>query len=388
VRGQQPQLADAGLQRVRALDVVDRGGQIDHLLHAAAGVGAGEVLADPAPQVDGGADVEHLAGRPAKQIDPRPAGQALGEDPLAPLRGGDIRQVGAQVGEGVHPLVAHPLDERMQHVHGGAGVVQRAVRGLGGNGKQPRQRGQPHRGGLFAAQHPAGQPHGAQHLRPGPGDLAPRRRRPQEPDVEPGVVGDQHRVPGELEEHRQHRVDGRSIGHHRRGDAGQLHDLRRDAALRVDQRGELAEHGAAADLDRTDLGDGVGSVSVGAFRASAGGLQVDHHESGVAQRDVCGGEGRPHVGEAELSRTTGTHGRDVKRDHRHPRGSHAERIRPVRSRNAAPAGCRWVWLPFGESDLSSPSLTERTDPDGTKQWARQQRRDGAGRGGAGGDRLR
>ncbi len=34
VGGQQPQLAHAGLQRVGAFDVVDRGGQADHLLHA------------------------------------------------------------------------------------------------------------------------------------------------------------------------------------------------------------------------------------------------------------------------------------------------------------------------------------------------------------------
>ena len=126
---------------------------------------------------------------------------------------------------------------------------------------------------------------------------------------------------GELEKHRQHGVDGRGVAHHRRGDAGELHDLRRDAALRVDEGGELAEHDAAADLDRPDLGDGVARRAVGAFRASAGGLQVHHDESGFAQRDfVDRGGGRVpawrpafvEVGETQLSRTTRTHGRDVR----------------------------------------------------------------------------
>ena len=63
VRGEQPQLAHARLEVVRALDVVHRGGQRRHLLDAGARVGAVEVLADPSAQIDGGPDVEHLGGR-------------------------------------------------------------------------------------------------------------------------------------------------------------------------------------------------------------------------------------------------------------------------------------------------------------------------------------
>ncbi len=51
----------------------------------------------------------------------------------------------------------------------------------------------------------------------------------------------------------------------------------------VDQRPELAQLLAAADLDRADLGD---PVAVG---CAAGGLQVDDHERHVAQR-ACLGE--------------------------------------------------------------------------------------------------
>ncbi|WP_255396476.1 exonuclease domain-containing protein, partial [Mycobacterium sp. E3247] len=74
---------------------------------------------------------------------------------------------------------------------------------------------------------------------------------------------------------------------------------------------ELAEHGAAADFDRTDLGDGVGGAAAGALGAPAGGLEVDHHEGRVAQQDVGRFEGRPQVGETELSRTTCTHAATV-----------------------------------------------------------------------------
>ena len=133
----------------------------------------------------------------------------------------------------------------------------------------------------------------------------------QEPDVEPGVVGDQHRAAGELEKHRQHRVDGRGVAHHRRGDAGQLDDLRRDAALRIDQGGELAEHHAAADLDRADLGDRVGGVPVGARRATAGGLQVDDDESGFAQRHSRRAADRGRRSSAASARGR-AHGGDVK----------------------------------------------------------------------------
>ena len=51
-------------------------------------------------------------------------------------------------------------------------------------------------------------------------------------------------------------------------------------AAGIDQRRELAEHLAAAHLDRADLGDRLG---VG---AAAGGLQVDHDEGDLPQRLV------------------------------------------------------------------------------------------------------
>ena len=62
------------------------------------------------------------------------------------------------------------------------------------------------------------------------------------------------------------------------GDAGQDGDLRRDRLARVDQGRELAEHLAAAHLDRADLGDRLRRGR------AAGGLQVDDDEGDLAQR--------------------------------------------------------------------------------------------------------
>ncbi|SON62053.1 hypothetical protein MSIMFI_03573 [Mycobacterium simulans] len=72
MRSQHPQFTDTGLQRMRALDMVDRASQRDHLFHPATRIGAVEVLADASTQVDRGAHVEHLARRSAEQVDPRP----------------------------------------------------------------------------------------------------------------------------------------------------------------------------------------------------------------------------------------------------------------------------------------------------------------------------
>ena len=79
-------------------------------------------------------------------------------------------------------------------------------------------------------------------------------------------------------------------------------DLGRNASAGVDQRGQLAEHRAAAHLDRADLGDGVAVVHRRRSRGP-GRLEIHHDERGVAQ-----GHGMPvskasllDVGEAQLA---------------------------------------------------------------------------------------
>ena len=76
----------------------------------------------------------------------------------------------------------------------------------------------------------------------------------------------------------QHRADPGRRGDHHRGDAGQHADVGRDLAAGVDQGLELAEHLAAADLDRADLGDRA------VLRGAAGRLEVDDDERDVGQR--------------------------------------------------------------------------------------------------------
>ncbi len=130
-------------------------------------------------------------------------------------------------------------------------------------------------------------------------------------------MGHEHRVAGELEEHRQDGVDRRGITHHRRSDTGEPHDLGRNAVLRVYQGGEFTEHRAAAYLDRPDFGDRVRRCCVVTRRAPTCGFQVDHDEGGLAQGHLVGwGPGCPlgvcQVGETQLSPTGCTHGRDVR----------------------------------------------------------------------------
>ena len=108
---------------MRALDVVDRGGQRRHLLDAGARICAVEVLADPTAQIDGRPHVEHLRRRAAKQVHAGPVGQVRGEMPVTALRRRHVGQIRTQLGVGVHALVTDALDQPVQHVDGGAGVV-------------------------------------------------------------------------------------------------------------------------------------------------------------------------------------------------------------------------------------------------------------------------
>ncbi len=177
-----------------------------------------------------------------------------------------------------------PFQQGMQHVDGGTRVVQRTVHRNGAGVQHPGQRAELVVGRLVFGQHPAGQPHGVHHLRLRPPQPEPFAVGAQEPDVERGVMRHQHAAPAELQESGQHRVEAGRVMDHRLGDAGDRHDRGRYAALRIDQRGELAEHFATADLDGADLGHRV-LVAV-----ATGGLQVDDHEGHRVQRDVLGGD--------------------------------------------------------------------------------------------------
>ncbi len=280
VRGEQPQLPHPRLEGMGAFHVVDPGGERHHLPQPGPGLGTGEVVAHAAAQVDGRTDVQHLVGGPAEQVHTGPSRQVCREGPLGALLRGDRRQIVPQFGEAVDALVPDALDERVQDVDGGAGIVESTVRGRGGHTEQFGQRRQSHGRGLVPAEHAAGELDRAQHREPGPRDLGAGRCGPQEPDVEARVVRDEHGPGGELEERGQNLLDPGRGTHHGGRDAGELDDVRRDRTARVDERGELAENLAATDLDRADFRDGV------VRGTAAGGLEVDDDEQRLPQRRV------------------------------------------------------------------------------------------------------
>ncbi len=227
-------------------------------------------------------DVERPVVGGAEDVHPGPLRQPVGEVPLAPLRRGHRPGELDGAAEGVHVVAAEAPDQRVQHLDGGPGVVQRPVVGLGRGAEVRRQRAQLAVGDLVPGQHPPGQRHRVEHPGVGPAVTVLRARRLEETHVVRRVVGHQHRVGEELQEGRQHRLDRRRRGDHRLGDAGQHGDEGRDRLPGVDQGAQRAELHAAADLHRADLGDPA------AIGGAAGGLQVHHHEGGPVQGEFVG----------------------------------------------------------------------------------------------------
>nr|BFE88643.1 hypothetical protein GCM10020093_112440 [Planobispora longispora] len=76
--------------------------------------------------------------------------------PLAALLRRGRADEARQLLQGVHAEGARPFQQRVQHVHGGPGVGQRAVARLGG-AEEPGQRGQLVVGRLVPGQQLAGQ---------------------------------------------------------------------------------------------------------------------------------------------------------------------------------------------------------------------------------------
>ena len=273
------QLAHPGLERRGARDGVDAVRDADHLDHAAALLRRREVAAHALPQRGRRrADVQHLVARSAEQVHAGAVRQTVGERALATDVLRDRVGRGGEVLEVRDAQRSQPAQERVQDVDRRLRVRERPVVGRHGRVEQGGERGQLVVGRLVARDDPAGEPHGVQHLVAGPRVPGAGGGRLEEADVERRVVRDEHRAAGELQEARQHLLDGRCADEHRGGDAGEHLDERRDRSARVDQGLELAEHLAAADLDRTDLRD----RAVG--RGPAGRLEVDDDERHVRQR--------------------------------------------------------------------------------------------------------
>jgi hypothetical protein len=255
VLGDEPEFADRRLQVVRAGDRVDPLGEGDHLGDPAALLAGGEVAADPGAQVVRGPDVERLVARAAEQVDAGTVRDGVGQVALAAPLGVDLVGQAGQLLQRGDAERAEPLEEAVQHVDGRPGVVEGAVGGRGRGGEVRGEGGQLAVGHLVAGEQPPGEDRGVDRRRRRPDQTVLGARGLEEAEVERGVVGDQHRAAGELQERGQDGADARRGRHHRGGDAGQDADVGRDLAPGVDQRLELPEHRATANLDRADLGD-------------------------------------------------------------------------------------------------------------------------------------
>ena len=242
--------------------------------------------------------------------------------PLLALGGGDPGGEGRELLEGLHAEPAEPLHHPVEHVHGGAGVLEGTVVGRDGGAEGLGQRGELAVRGVVAGDHPAREARGVEHLelRPRPALLFGEVL--EEADVERRVVGHQDASARELQERRQRGVDRRRCRDHGVGDAGEHGDEGRDLGARVDQRLELAEHLAAADLHRADLGDHRPALG-----RAAGGLEVDDTERDVAQRAAQLVESalRLPPGGRTLDRSGGTAGHvvDARSGHRQTPGRRA-----------------------------------------------------------------
>ena len=140
--GDEAQLADLRLQGGLADDRLDARGEADHLGHPGPLLGGGEVGPGAGADVARRADVERPAALVLEDVDARQRRQVLGEEPLAALRGRDARGVARQLLEGVDAEVADPFEQPVQHVDGGAGVVEGAVVGRRRRAEDDGQRGE------------------------------------------------------------------------------------------------------------------------------------------------------------------------------------------------------------------------------------------------------
>ncbi len=216
------------------------------------------------------------------------------------------------------------------------------------------ERAEPAVGHLVADQ-PAGQGGGVDLGRRQLRLTCPPARGAQEREVEPHVVADEHRRPGEVEQRGEHGLDARRRGDDGIGEAGEQRDPGRDRAARVDERLERAEALAAAHLDRTDLGDHV------VVAVPARGLEIEDAER-RRRRAACRIDDQ--VVEAALLRsipsvparchdTTNTRSRQEHAYDRRPVRDRVLNVAAVRHprprRRSSTAGCarrsssRWRW---------------------------------------------
>ncbi len=255
----------------------DRGDRREQVLHLLALV-AVEVGLHARAQVLRLADVEHATGPVLEEVDAGGAGQRCGQRDLAEVGAAPRGTRLAQVAEREDAEVRAGVEEPGEHLAGRLGVREGAMRRLHARAEVAGQRLQPdvrHVG----PHHPPGQLRRADRRALERRVLESPEVRVHEPEVERRVVRDEDRAAEELEQARQHVLDGRRPRDHRVADAGEPRDVRRDRLPRVDERAERAEPLAPAVAHGSHLRDRVGG------RRAARGLQVDHDERHLGEGD-------------------------------------------------------------------------------------------------------
>ena len=122
-RGDEPALDHLGGECIGQVEVADRLGLAQHRADLAPVVAA-EVAAHALAQVGGLADVEHLVAMPAEHVDPGGAGEVGRHLELRRLRVARQLGEGEEIVEAEHAEPGRPLDEEVEQIGGGEGVVE------------------------------------------------------------------------------------------------------------------------------------------------------------------------------------------------------------------------------------------------------------------------
>ena len=273
--------------RVERDDVVAHADRLPQEVADLPPVVPGEVRPDPLAQVGGLAHVEGDAPAVDEPVHAGRAGERGGEAELGRLGVAGEPGEHEQVVQPEHAPRGRPLQQQVEQIGRGQGVVEGAVRRLVVEPEAVGQGAEAAVGHLVA--HEAAGQRGRVDGRVGQaGPAVAPEGRVEEAEVEADVVADDDGAAEELRQRRQHRVHARRGRHHRRRDAGQHRDGGRDGRARVDQRVEGPQALAAPDLDGADLRDGI---LVG---RAPGGLQVHDGEGHLGERGAELVEGPLH----------------------------------------------------------------------------------------------
>ena len=215
VRGR-PQLAQQPELLERRLELGAEHAPLDPLERAERGLDrrplplGAEVGAQPRAQVAGAADVEHLLVAVAEEVDARPRRRARDERALRREPAGARRRELDELGDRARTALLRETDQREQDLRRRLRVGERPVTGPRRRAEEMRERREPDARDP-AGEHSPREPDGVDDRRGDSPARQPLHLAVEEADVEARVVGDEHRVAGELEEaaHRRARPAAR-----------------------------------------------------------------------------------------------------------------------------------------------------------------------------------